>query len=119
MEIRNAVLLQRIAAKGERGRELSRDLVTIQRGSWYRVVGELSLADACQHPTLASALEQFGVVDLVLAESYDTIRKEFRLFDDFIDFRIKLAFVDDIMEELYLIDENSLSDPDASDTNGG
>lgn len=115
MEIRNAVLLQEVAAKGERRSKLSEDLGTIERGSRYRVAGELSLADVCQHPTLAIALERFGDVDLVLVESYDAIRGQFGLFDDFLDFGVKLAFIDDIMEEIYVIGEQSLSNPHVSE----
>src|SRR4051812_14734018 len=108
MKIRKSVLLQGLVARGEKGRKLSEDLSTIQRGSWYQVVGELSLADVCQHPTLAIALAQFGDVDLVLVETYDAIRGQFGLFDDFIDFAIKLVFIDDVMSEFYEINNISL-----------
>ena len=115
MEIRNAVLLQGVSVCRERQGKLSKDLRTIERGSQYRVVGELSLADVFQHPTLAIALEKFGDVDLVLVECRDVIRGQIGLFDDFLDFGIKLAFIDDIMEEIYVIDEQSLSDPHVSE----
>ncbi|MDQ2106731.1 hypothetical protein, partial [Azospirillum isscasi] len=115
MEIRNAVLLQGVGVCRERQSKLWKDLRTIERGSQYRVVGELSLADVFQHPTLAVALEKFSDVDLVLVECRDAIRGQIRLFDDFLDFGIKLAFIDDIMEEIYVIDELSLNDRHVSE----
>jgi hypothetical protein len=115
MKIRNAVLLQGLTAKKTRQSTLSEDLGTIERGSRYRVAGELSLADVYQHPTLARALKGIGDIDLVLVESYDAIRGHFGLFDDFLDFGIKLAFIDDIMEEIYVIGEQSLNDPHVSE----
>lgn len=112
MEIRKVVLLHGVATNWGRQCKLSEDLGTIQRGSRYQVVGELSLAEVFQHPTLAWALQQFGSIDLVLVESYDAIRGQFGLIDDFLDFWIKLAFVDDVMEEIFIIDEQSLTEPD-------
>ncbi|UEM23140.1 hypothetical protein JL100_010485 [Skermanella mucosa] len=115
MEIRNAVLLQGVKSEEGRRDKLSENLDIIKRGSRYRLIGELSLAEVFQHPTLGIALERFGIVDLVLVESYDAIRGQYDLFDDFLDFWIKLAFIDDIMEEIFRIDEQSLTDPYVDD----